>query len=87
MSWFVDPEDLIIEVESRPLLYAKSLPEYASKFLKNDAWEDVAQNLSEDWDTLNNEEKQSRCKYIVYLIFNSMSNKYLLILLFCLLST
>ncbi|XP_049878476.1 uncharacterized protein LOC126375541 isoform X1 [Pectinophora gossypiella] len=64
MSWVVDPEVLILEVESWPLLYAKTLPEYSNKIMKNNTWEDVAKKLSEDWETLTNEEKISRSKDI-----------------------
>ncbi|CAG5037471.1 unnamed protein product [Parnassius apollo] len=60
MSWVVDPEMLIIEVEARPFLYAKTLPEYSN----NNAWEDITKKLSEDWETLNNDVKNSRCKEI-----------------------
>ncbi|XP_063363894.1 uncharacterized protein LOC134652660 [Cydia amplana] len=59
--WEHDPESLILEVESRPILYVKSLPEYASKRLKNDAWEDVAKTLSCDWESLSTAEKNKRC--------------------------
>lgn len=61
-SWDVDPEVLIIEVESRPLLYAKALPEYSNKLMKNNAWENITKKLSEDWDTLTNEQKNNRSK-------------------------
>lgn len=62
MTWVVDPEVLIIEVESRPFLYAKALPDYSNKLMKNNAWEEITKNLSEDWETLTNEEKNNRCK-------------------------
>ncbi|CAG4976482.1 unnamed protein product [Parnassius apollo] len=62
--WVVDPEVLIIEVEARPFLYAKTLPEYSNKIIKNNAWEDITKKLSEDWETLNNDEKNSRFPHV-----------------------
>lgn len=67
--WIVDPEVLITEVEARPLLYIKSLPDYANKSLKNDAWIDITKKFTENWDTLTTEEKNNRCKYL-YLYLN-----------------
>ncbi|XP_063535982.1 uncharacterized protein LOC134745822 [Cydia strobilella] len=62
--WELEPELLILEVESRPILYVKSLPEYANKPLKNDAWEEVAKTLSCDWESLLPAEKNKRCKEV-----------------------
>ncbi|CAG9793096.1 unnamed protein product [Diatraea saccharalis] len=62
VPWDVDPEALIIEVESRTFLYAKALPDYSNKIVKNNAWESITKNLSEDWEALTNEEKNSRSK-------------------------
>ncbi|XP_063624841.1 uncharacterized protein LOC134796600 [Cydia splendana] len=62
--WELDPESLILEVESRPILYVKPLPEYANKSLKNDAWEEVAQALSCDWESLSPAEENKRCKEV-----------------------
>ncbi|CAH0402529.1 unnamed protein product [Chilo suppressalis] len=63
-TWVLDPELLIMEVESRPLLYVKSLPEYANKLLKNDSWEEIASKLSFDWESLEKGEKNKRCKEV-----------------------
>lgn len=62
MSWAVDPEALILEVECRPLLYSKCLPDYSNKVLKNNVWMDLSKKLSVDWENLTNEEKTNRCK-------------------------
>lgn len=59
MSWVVDLEVIIIEVESRPLLYAKTLPEYSNKIVNNNVWEDIPKKLPDDWETLTNEERNS----------------------------
>ncbi|CAG4964640.1 unnamed protein product [Parnassius apollo] len=41
------------------------LPEYSNKIIKNNAWEDITKKLSEGWETLKNDEKNSRCKEIL----------------------
>lgn len=74
MSWVVDPEVLIIEVEARPFLYAKTLPEYSNKIIKNNAWEDINKKLSEDRETLNNDVGMSGGSYLSLVTILSIDN-------------
>lgn len=58
----LDIEKLIIEVEQRPCLWNLSEKAYSDKFLKQRAWEEVAENCFEDWNNLTNEDKNNKSK-------------------------
>ncbi|KAL4714356.1 hypothetical protein ACJJTC_009708 [Scirpophaga incertulas] len=53
-----DTEKLIVEVEQRPYLWNLSEKSYSDKFLKQKAWQEVAENCFEEWNNLRNEDKE-----------------------------
>lgn len=61
-----DTEKFICAVEQRPCLYDVSCKEYSNKQLKAKSWNDVCEEMVEDWKELTNEEKDSKGKNIFF---------------------
>lgn len=60
---YVDSEQLIYEVERRPLLYDVTTPEYNDRAKKIRCWEEVCEMVVTNWCDLSNVEKNNRGKY------------------------
>lgn len=52
-----DTEKFIVEVEKRPALYDQSLKDYANRDKKTRLWNEIGNELYENWDDLSNEER------------------------------
>lgn len=61
-SFYVDSEQLIYEVEKRPLLYDISTPDYSDRTKKFRCWEEVCESIFFNWSELSSAEKNSRGK-------------------------
>ncbi|XP_060810190.1 uncharacterized protein LOC132904277 [Amyelois transitella] len=59
-----DTEKLIFEVEQRPCLWNLSEKSYSDKFLKQKAWQEVAENCFEEWNNLSNEDKEKKIHFL-----------------------
>lgn len=70
---YVDSEQLIYEVEKRPLLYDVSNADYNDRAKKTKCWEDVCETIFANWSELTYAEKYNRgrhgiisyCAYVV----------------------
>lgn len=60
-----DTEKLIVNVEQRPCLWNLSEKSYSDKFLKQKAWQEVAENCFEEWNNLSNEDKENKSEYFL----------------------
>lgn len=60
----VDSEQLIYEVEKRPLLYDVSFPDYNDRGKKFKCWEEVCETAFANWSELTNAERNNRGKYV-----------------------
>ncbi|XP_072945718.1 uncharacterized protein [Epargyreus clarus] len=65
-----DTEKLIVEVEQRPCLWNLSEKSYSDKFLKQKAWQEVAENCFEEWNNLRNEDKEKKSEYFYQIFIN-----------------
>lgn len=65
-----DTEKLIFEVEQRPCLWNLSEKSYSDKFLKQKAWQEVAENCFEEWNNLSNEDKEKKSEYFYHIFIN-----------------
>ncbi|XP_045459802.1 uncharacterized protein LOC123670346 [Melitaea cinxia] len=60
----LDTEKIIIEIEQWPCLWNLSDKSYSDKFLKQTAWEKVAENCFEDWNNLTNKDKNNKRNFL-----------------------
>jgi len=61
-----DTEKLIIEIEKRPPLYDKNLPEFSIKAVRDRSWDEVYETMFENWDNLGQEDKNMP---MIFLLF------------------
>lgn len=66
---YVDSEMLIFEVQKRPLLYDISLPDYNDRVKKSKCWDEVCEQVIQNWEDLSPAEKNNRGKYQLFIFF------------------
>lgn len=56
-------ERFIHSIELRPALYDKSLKEYADRHVNKEKWNEVCQDMFENWDSLSSGEQTIKGRY------------------------
>lgn len=64
-----DTEKNIIEVEQQPCLWNLSEKSYSDKFLKQKAWQEIAEKMYEDWNNLTNKNKEEKRVYLFTIFY------------------
>lgn len=62
-TFYVDSEQLIYEVQHRPVLYDVTNPDYSDRTKKFRCWEEICESIFFNWPDLTSAEKNSRGKY------------------------
>lgn len=63
-----DTDLFITEVESHPALWDSRSADYSNRIEKRKAWEELCEKFIEDFGNKSSEEKNTECKYLIYLI-------------------
>lgn len=79
MSTYIDSERLIVEVEKRPRLYNKKVPEYSDKNIKEKLWKEACEVIIPNWSQLEGQQKVQQGKSILLLVnfYYPCLNRYL----------
>lgn len=64
-----DTEKFIIQVEQQPCLWNLSEKSYSDKFLKQKAWQEIAEKMYEDWNNLTNKNKEEKRVYLFTIFY------------------
>ncbi|GLV42540.1 uncharacterized protein CBL_03278 [Carabus blaptoides fortunei] len=59
---YFDSETFITEVEKRPALYNKTLPEFRDKNTREKLWSEVSETVVPNWNQLDLKEKRIKCQ-------------------------
>lgn len=65
----IDPELLITLIEIRPILWDKTLENYKDNNMRTAAWREVCIALKEDFQELEEKERQSYGKFLYLFIY------------------
>lgn len=69
---YVEQEVLINCVESRPVLWDKTLEIYKDKIAKTAAWREICGILKEDFEAMEQKERQEFGKYLFYIVMETL---------------